>query len=123
MKNAEDRLVFLIREKMKQDPDLKWNEAMNIVAKENPELADRYLLMGRATPLFPKEEDPMVEFQKLIGKKMEKNPSLSYGQAMNQVARENPALLKAYMEGAREKSPSINLKEQIKEKTDETQQR
>ncbi len=100
--NPGDRIVELIREKMKQDPDLTWNEASYRVSKENPDLVDCYLVMGRNTAIFPNEEDPELEFLKLIGKKMEGDPSLSYGKAMNLVARENPELLKRYIAGARE---------------------
>lgn len=118
---VEERIIELTRKKMKEDPNLTWNEAMNIVSKQNRRLADRYLLIGRGVPIpleeelraagfeaespkdSPDPEDPEIKICKMIAKKISEDPDLTYGDAMNKVARENPDIFKEYLQWCRTK--------------------
>jgi hypothetical protein len=98
MRTEEKEILRLVREEMKEDPALTWTEAAHRVTRKNRDLAEKYLAAGRGQPIPEGHvKDPCEEMILLIAKKMEELPALSYADAMNLVAKENPDLFKTYM--------------------------
>jgi uncharacterized protein YoaH (UPF0181 family) len=83
---------------------LSYGEALDIVAKENPELTQRYLTGD--VQMVKSKKQVMREASDLLCLKIkellddpERGKGLSYGDAMNIVAKENPELTNRYLTG------------------------
>ena len=93
--SVEKKLLALIEQERRKNPSLQYHEALKLVARENPDLVQRYLdanfsgLDEGLTEAVKKAQKALLD---AVDQKIREDPGLPYHEALKLAASENPDL-------------------------------